>query len=227
MSFSEKIIAFNRDLNFPLEENLPGNVEVMNPFDFEYSRKLSEAFYRKYYSDPNPRRLILGINPGKSGAGITGIPFTSPQNLKKDCNIDCTENDFEVSGAFIYRMIEQYGGVDKFFSNYLMSNVCPLGFTLTTERGRKVNRNYYDFVDLMISSTPFIVNSLNAHIKFGIKTDKVFCLGTGDNFNYLYNLNKQEGLFDEVVPLEHPRYIAQFKKSMEPYYMEKFLKTIG
>ncbi len=38
------------------------------------------------------RYLILGINPGRFGGGITGIPFTDPIRLQNICGI---ENDFQ------------------------------------------------------------------------------------------------------------------------------------
>jgi len=49
----------------------------MNPFrENPEALIVSGKFYKKYYNDNNPRFLILGINPGRFGAGVTGIPFT-------------------------------------------------------------------------------------------------------------------------------------------------------
>ena len=92
-------------------------------------RKPANSFYTKYYSDNNKRILLLGINPGRFGGGVTGIPFTDPVRLEKVCGI---KNDFqkkqELSSVFIYEMIEAYGGAEKFYKQFYISAVSPLGF---------------------------------------------------------------------------------------------------
>jgi hypothetical protein len=45
--------------------------------------KICSSFYQKYYADNKKRSLIIGINPGRFGAGVTGIPFTDPIRLKR------------------------------------------------------------------------------------------------------------------------------------------------
>ena len=35
--------------------------------------KVVESFLQKYYDDTRPRQLMFGINPGRHGAGITGV----------------------------------------------------------------------------------------------------------------------------------------------------------
>jgi len=88
MTFAEKILQFNASLSLK-NSILPERVEAMNPFRGENSvliNKLTSEFYLKYYSDDNPRKLILGINPGRLGAGATGIPFTDTKRLSGDCN---------------------------------------------------------------------------------------------------------------------------------------------
>ena len=68
-------------------------------------------FFEKFYSDNNPRRLLLGINPGRFGAGITGVNFTAPKQLKENCGIDhAWKKSSELSAEFIYDMITAYGG---------------------------------------------------------------------------------------------------------------------
>ena len=50
--------------------------------------QIVETFFYKFYNDTNPRHLIFGINPGRFGAGTTGINFTAPKQLKEICGID-------------------------------------------------------------------------------------------------------------------------------------------
>jgi len=51
--------------------------------DSSVVRKLIREFYTKFYSDCKPRQLVLGINPGRFGAGATGIPFTDTRRLNE------------------------------------------------------------------------------------------------------------------------------------------------
>ena len=77
-TFAQKVIDFNTNLLF--DAPLPPGISVMNPFrENACAIPASTAFYRKYYDDHRLRRIILGINPGRFGAGLTGIPFTNPQ----------------------------------------------------------------------------------------------------------------------------------------------------
>ena len=71
-TFADKVIAFNKSLQF--KGKLPPGIRVMNPFrENKDSLAVSSAFYKKYYSDNNRRHIILGINPGRFGAGLTGV----------------------------------------------------------------------------------------------------------------------------------------------------------
>ena len=78
---SNKILDFLFNLQFPVE--LPQGIEVMHPFTDEEVKRIVRIFYEKYYSDNNPRYCIIGINPGRFGGGVTGIPFTDPIRLDK------------------------------------------------------------------------------------------------------------------------------------------------
>ncbi|GAA4271476.1 uracil-DNA glycosylase family protein [Aquimarina gracilis] len=228
MTFATKIITFNKSLAHKTIAGLATSITVMNPYQDPYVLKVSSAFYNQYFDDTRKRKLILGINPGKSGAGVTGVPFTDTENLK-ECGISwAKEKSYEPSSRFIYDLIEEYNkGSTKFYQDFFISNVCPLGFTKRSDKGRTVNINYYDMIELLTSTTPFILESLKAQIGFGIDTSKVFCLGTTENYQYLKNLNKEHRLFDEIVALTHPRYIIQYKNNDKKRYIDRYLKALG
>jgi len=103
MYFTRKVLAYYEDLESPV--GLPDGVEVMNPYSNPEVKHVLETFYANYYQDNKKRKLILGINPGRLGAGITGIPFTDPIRLEKDCGI---ANNFvkkgELSSEFVYKV---------------------------------------------------------------------------------------------------------------------------
>lgn len=231
-SFAEKIIAFNASLDFT--ETLPDNISVMNPFrDDACATPASSAFYRKYYNDTRARFTILGINPGRFGAGITGVPFTDPIRLKDACEIDIPQcpSAREPSSVFVYEIIKYYGGVEAFYGDWYINSVCPLGFTKMNEHGKWLNYNYYDSSSLLKAAKPFIQHTLPEQISCGLRGEVCFCFGKGKNYSFLSKLNKEGHYFDKIIPLEHPRYIVQYKSNeMKNYaekYAEDFLKTVN
>jgi hypothetical protein len=64
----------------------------------------------------------------------------------------------------------------------------------------------------MKSLKPFIISNLIKQIGIGINSRTCYCLGQGKNFEYLKFLNIELGLFDEIVPLPHPRWVMQYKR---------------
>jgi hypothetical protein len=220
MTLANKINHFNENLE--LNISLDSGVEVMNPFTEDTVKQLARKFYHKYYSDHRSRKLLLGINPGRFGAGVTGIPFTDPIKLQENCGI---ENPFkksrEASADFIYDMIDAFGGPDKFYDQYFIHAVCPLGFL---KEG--LNYNYYDDPKLEKQVTPFIIKSIKTIIGFGMDTSICYCLGNGKNFKFLNKLNAEQQFFGAVIPLPHPRWVVQYRRKRYDEYIGLYLKTL-
>ena len=42
-----------------------------------------KQFNEKYYTEGYPKTVLCGINPGKNGAGKTGVPFLDFNSLSK------------------------------------------------------------------------------------------------------------------------------------------------
>ena len=111
-SLARQLIRFYERLDPP---PLPKGISLLRPQADKTVMALVKTFFNTYYADNNPRKLILGINPGRFGAGITGVNFTAPRQLRTNCHIDHPfGNSSELSAEFIYEMIEQYGSVKKF-----------------------------------------------------------------------------------------------------------------
>jgi hypothetical protein len=159
MTFAENIIAFNQQLDY--QGALPEGIRIMNPFrENETILPVSSGFYRKYYDDHEPRHLILGINPGRFGAGVTGIPFTDPKRLVEKCGLAFQgKMEHEPSSVFVYDVIEAYGGAEAFYRKFYINSVCPLGFTKTSPAGKEVNCNYYDFLAMGHAPSPLSLAS--------------------------------------------------------------------
>lgn len=226
MPFSEKIIGFNRQLEFT--NPLPDGIRIMNPYaENPHALEISSRFYRKFYGDDQPRRMIMGINPGRFGAGVTGIPFTDTRRLKEKCGLEIPGlSTYEPSSVFVYEFIEAFGGVEAFYGRYYISAVCPLGFVKVNEKGREVNYNYYDSRELTDACRDFIVESLETQLRFGMDTDVCFCLGNNQNYKFLHKLNEEKGYFGRIVPLEHPRYIMQYKIKQKEEFVKKFVELL-
>lgn len=221
MTFAEKVLLFYRSLRITVP--LPQDVVVLDPFSDEVAFSYCARFYRKFYGDESERTVILGINPGRHGGGVTGIPFTDPVKLEQYCGIS---NPFkkkpELSADFIYNMIDAFGGPELFYRKYYFSAVSPLGFT----KGGK-NLNYYDVKELTSALTDFIVDSLMHQLSFGIRKDVCFCLGEGENFKYLKALNNDLRIFGEIIPLAHPRFIMQYRRKAMLDYIDDYLGKLG
>jgi hypothetical protein len=217
--FSQKVLSFFKTLKIP--STLPKGVEVLNPYNNPATFELCKHFYNQYYADLNFRKIILGINPGRLGAGLTGIPFTDPIKLKDVCEIDTMlPRKAELSADFIYLMIKAYGGPASFYKNFYFSSVSPLGFT---KEGK--NLNYYDDKKLTETLTPFILSCMTKQLKFGITTKSAYCLGEGENYKFLSKLNAQHHFFENIIPLAHPRFIMQYKRKNLNKYIDQYIEA--
>ena len=223
MTFADKVIQFNKELDF--NGTLPAGIRIMNPFkENPQVIGIMEQFYKKFYDDDNPRHLILGINPGRFGGGVTGIPFTDSKRLKSVCKIDYEGKEtHEPSSVFVYEMIDAFGGAGYFYQNFYIHSICPLGFTSVKKDGKEINYNYYDSPALTAAVYDFMVENIQKQIDIGTYTDTCFCFGTGKNESFLRKLNAEHHFFKNIVALEHPRFIMQYKAKTKQQYIDKYI----
>ena len=204
MHFGKRVL----DYHFRLVPDLalPNGIEWLMPYENKETRLCMKSFYSKFYGDSNERTFILGINPGRFGAGMTGVPFTDPIRLEK-LGI---KNDFpkkqELSSVFIYEMIDACGGADSFYNQFYIASLSPLGLI---KNG--LNYNYYDDPKLAKQIEPFIIMNIETQMKFGCNREVVYCLGQGKNAAFLQKLNDKHQWWHRVVPLPHPRWIMQYR----------------
>jgi hypothetical protein len=220
MMVSQQILNFLFNLRFNVP--LPEGFEVLHPFKDPETRNVCEQFYNRYYDDDNKRFCIIGINPGRFGAGITGIPFTDPIRLEKELAINnAWAKKQELSSVFIYEMINAFGGAQKFYNQWYFTAVSPLGFI---KNGKNIN--YYDDKALQKAILPFAKDCLKQQLPW-INTSVAFCLGEGKNFHYLTKLNNDFPMFSRIVPLPHPRFIMQYKLKSKENYIEKYCDALN
>ena len=217
--FSTDVLSYHFALKPVI--SLPKDIEWLMPYDDPETKRCMSSFYQKFYNDNQKRTFILGINPGRFGAGVTGVPFTDPIRL----NQLGIENSFpqkpELSSVFIYDMIVACGGPSTFYQKYYITSLSPLGFV----KGGK-NYNYYDDPQLSQRVRPFIISNIETQLKFGADTSKVFCLGQGKNFEYLSKLNDEYHWWERVIPLPHPRWVMQYRLKRKEEFVEEYKNVL-
>ncbi|ATA83758.1 SMUG2 DNA glycosylase family protein [Capnocytophaga sputigena] len=225
-TFADRVINFNTHLAY--NQSLPKGFDVLNPYmDNPETMEVMRAFYHKFYNDNRQRKFIIGINPSRHGAGVTGVPFTDTKRLESECGIAMkSAHTHEISSVFMYDMIQQYGGVAKFYNDFYINSPFPLAIVRKASDGKWLNANYYDEEVLFKSVKDYMIATLKKHIALGVDTQKVFVLGK-KNATFLQKLNKEATLFGEMVVLEHPRFIQQYKSKEKQLYIDKFLTSFG
>jgi len=219
MRWDEHLIRYYENLQPP---------PLQPPFEWLYPqreaavRKIWAAFCRKYYHDAAKRVLFLGINPGRLGAGITGVNFTAPKQLSEVLGM---EHPFgrgtELSAGFIYEVIEAYGGPEAFYGRFFLGSVCPFGLV---KQGK--NLNYYDDRALAEFLKPFMVQSIGRLIEGPVDRRTCICIGGEKNFRFLEGLNRQQGWFENVVHVPHPRFIMQYRRRQKQQFIQQYLQVM-
>ena len=225
-SFGDKIISFNRQLQY--SEALPDGFQVLNPYaDNPETMEVMRQFYQKFYADSEKRKFIVGINPSRHGAGVTGVPFTDTKRLESVCGIKMkSAHTHEISSVFMYDMIQEFGGPIDFYKQFYVNSPFPLAIVRKTKEGKLLNANYYDDNKLFEMVKDFMILTLKEHISLGLDTSQVYVLGK-KNALFMQKLNKEAQLFGQLKVLEHPRYIQQYKSKEKQLYIDKYILTLN
>ena len=228
-TFSEKVLQFDQELG-NVKIDLPAPYKLINPYSSRNKKQvlqMIQIFYHKYFNDINKRRLILGSSPARRGSAITGVPFEDASNLQKETGISIA--NFHVNNAasnFLNEVIDKYGGRLKFYYDFYLNFVCPVGICKTNSKGNQVNCNYYENKRVEEILTSFIISALKTQINFGIDTSVCYCIGSGQNYQELSKINKKWCFFQKIVPLEHPRFITQYHPEEKEKYLHKYLDAL-
>lgn len=219
MSVVDEIISFLKNLIPP--SRLPSNINVLFPYKDDHIWEIVKQFYHKYYNDDQHRIIILGINPGRFGGGITGIPFTDPIRLEEKCGIvNPFEKRGEMSSKFIYEMIDAFGGTDLFYSQSFISSISPLGFV---KDGK--NLNYYDIPSWKDIFHSYSAEMIKKQFPF-IRKDVAICIGQGANMKFLQSINEEHNFFEKIVALPHPRWVMQYRLKQKEKYIREYLDVL-
>jgi hypothetical protein len=203
-------------------QKLPNGVQWLYPQQNEEVLQVVKMFLEKYFNDRHQRQLFLGINPGRFGAGVTGVNFTAARQLTEDCGIAHPfKNGSELSAEFIYAMINAYGSPQAFYSHFFIGSVCPLGFI---KAGKNIN--YYDDKELVQAVEPFIIESIEKQLCLPVDRSRCYCIGGDKNFHYLSQLNSRFHWFNNIIPLPHPRFIMQYRRKEILPFIQIYLDAL-
>jgi len=220
MSFASQLLEFYFQIQ-PFEK-IPKPFEMILPFQDSMTQKAMSDFYMKYFDDSRERVFLYGINPGRFGAGVTGVSFTDPHHLQESCQIP---NEWakrkELSSDYIYRMIDAYGGPSAFYKDFYITSICPIGFL---KDGK--NANYYDDKKLEGDIHDQVIEWMWEQINFGARRDVAFSIGQGTNFKVFSQLNEKYKFFDEVRPLPHPRWVMQYRRKKLDTFVDQYCQEL-
>jgi hypothetical protein len=215
-TFGDRAFRFYTTLE--LRNRLPRGVVALNPYRTPRIRDYIRLFLRKFFSDNHKRVLVFGINPGRFGACITGVTFTDPIALETFCGVpNNLLKKRELSSVFIYEFIKFWGGPKKFYRDFFLTAVSPLGFVKNNR-----NFNFYDHPALLRDIKPFLIRSIESQLGFGARREAAILLGTGKIKQVFENLNGECSFFKTVLAVEHPRFIMQYRRRKLRDYLRKY-----
>jgi len=221
MTFAHQAYTFHESLKPKVR--LPKGISWIDSYQNPTTLATFKQFLEKFYNDNNTRRYCFGINPGRFGAGVTGVAFTDPILLESSCGI---KNDFpkkhELSAIFIHEIIDAFGGAQSFFSKFHITSMSPIGLLKENK-----NYNYYDDKLTLKRTKPFVIECINRQLEFGCDTDIAYCLGQGKNYKIFSELNLKHKWFQKIIPLPHPRWVMQYRRKRKTEFIDEYLQKLS
>lgn len=228
VTFAENVLDFNKQLS-KTKITVPENFKLINPFNGpnkDQIKEITTLFYNKFYNDSNKRYIIWGSSPARRGSAVVGVPFEDAIHLQQETGIKIDGFHINKSSSnFLYDVINQCGGCKEFYNKFYMTFICPLGIEKITAQGHSVNCNYYEYTDLKRSLYNFIITSIKKQMEFNIDKSICYCIGSGENYKFLTEINNKFHFFKTIVPLEHPRFIMQYNSKNKEEFLQKYLKA--
>ncbi len=220
MTFAEQVLQYSFSLR--PDWQLPPGFELLFPYDQPETMRVMTDFYDQFYADQDSRVFIFGINPGRFGAGVTGVPFTDPIRLEQVCGI---QNNFakkpELSSIFVYECINAFGCLATFYQHFYITSLCPLGFV---KAGKNIN--YYDDKSLQNAVAPHILENISCQKAFGASEKVAICLGQGKNAAYFRKINEVHHFFELILEVPHPRWVMQYRRKKMEDFVAQYIQVL-
>ena len=182
--------------------------------EFKENKFWIKKFHEKYVENNKPKIIICGINPGRFGAGKTGIPFLDFNSLR---NIfpEIQSVDKEKTATFMFEVIQRFG-IDEFYNKFHLTNLSWYGFYNKTT-GKNVNYN-----ELPSHIANFLLEKFVQEVNY-LKADIIIPISDIALWELTLNLKKNSKISSTIEKrLYHPS--TRFAKKEE--YIEMFEKFI-
>ncbi len=174
-------------------------ISVLN--EFLENWEAIEIFNKKFYGGNPPKTVLCGINPGKNGAGKTGVPFIDFTSLSKIMD-GVDRNDTERSAQFFYDVVKEIG-VSNFYNSFYVTNISWVGYIKDNK-----NLNYYD---LPLTAKQFVYDMFKCEMEL-LSPDTIISLSGAVKETIAELFINDDINIDAQLP--HPNYCA-FPKNYE------------
>ena len=168
------------------------NISVIDTFIDNWETVLE--FNRSYYGDTIPKVVICGINPGRNGAGKTGVPFLDFKSLS-ELIPNLTNQEAERSAKFFFDIVSHFGA-QKFYQTFYVTNISWVGYT-----EKNNNLNYFS---LPKNAKKFVYEQFVHEMSF-VKPTTIISLGR-EVHTTVSELFGEE--VNKSIVLPHPNYCA-------------------
>ena len=199
-------------------ENLKSrNVKILSDF---LDNKGNIIEFHKIYVEPNsPKVVICGINPGRNGAGLTGIPFIDFASLSKMLP-DIKENDWEPSAKFFFSVIQKFE-IEAFYRNFHVTNISWFGFSRID---KQKNVNYFE-KDISTEIAIYLIDKFVEEMEH-INPDYIIPLSKPVLYE-LESLKKQNKIRAKIgIRLNHPSWVTTYCSNDLSTWRQKYVDTL-
>jgi len=169
--------------------------------DFLENWDVIQKFNRRYYGGGASKVVLCGINPGRLGAGKTGVPFIDFASLSAMLP-GINRHDSERSADFFNDVIQSIGA-ETFYRHFYVTNISWLGYSHNNK-----NVNYYQLPD---AAKKFVYDMFQWEIQqIGATTIISLSGEVKESVDALFG----ESDIETDLQLPHPNYCA-FPKNYE------------
>lgn len=179
--------------------------------DFLENWPLVEEFYARYYLQGFPKTVVCGLNPGRLGAGKTGIPFVDFASLSQLVD-GVDRRDPERSATFFHGVVSHMNPT-TFYQSFFVTNVSWVGFM---KDGKNAN---YDVLPL--EAQAFIYDRFREEMEL-VSPERILSISKPVHTTIKSLFSKK---FDTSICLPHPNWCA-FPKNCEAA-KEEYIKTLS
>lgn len=176
-----------------------------------------ETFWNKFYGPHVPKVVICGINPGRFGAGLTGIPFLDYRSLS-EIGFNMDKKDSEQSSEFFFEVFKKIG-TERFFKSFYVTNFSSVGYS---KNGRNIN--YYDLPD---KAKKTVYANFSTEMK-SVNPTHIISLGVSVQYS-VRELVKSEAIAKDVdhsLRLAHPSWVMTYRRKNKDMWVDKYVNEL-